>query len=74
MIKAKDGNTLIDAMLKKGMGIYNFHVEKGSAGLSKEVIQKNSSCHSLCCVDTLCSEANWYGWIIMFDHNGEMYI
>ena len=53
--------------------MYNFHVEKGSPGQPQEVVDKNSSCRGICCVDTYRSDTNWYGWILMFDHDGEMY-
>lgn len=72
MVDSTDGKTLIEAMYEKGKGMYNFHVEKGSPGLPKEVIEKNSSCRGICCVDTL-KPTGWYGWIVMFDHDGEMY-
>ena len=73
MVDSSDGKTLIEAMLEKGKGMYNFHVEKGSPGQPQEVVDKNSSCRGICCVDTYRSDTNWYGWILMFDHDGEMY-
>ena len=73
MVDSTDGKTLIEAMLEKGKGMYNFHVEKGSPGQPQEVVDKNSSCRGICCVDTYRSDTNWYGWILMFDHDGEMY-
>ena len=72
MVDSTDGKTLIEAMYEKGKGMYNFHVEKGSPGLPDAVVEKNSSCRGICCVDTL-KPTGWYGWIIMFDHDGEMY-
>ena len=73
MVDSTDGKTLIEAMYEKGKGMYNFHVEKGSPGLPDAVVEKNSSCRGICCVDTL-KPTGWYGWIIMFDQDGDMYI
>ena len=74
MVDASDNKTLIEAMLEKGkVGMYNFHVEKGAPGQPDEVVAKNSSCRGIACVDTYRSDSNWYGWIIMFDQDGEMY-
>lgn len=66
-------NGLIDAMLAKGKGMYNFHVRKGSEGLPEAVIAKDSSCRGLCCVDTV-KDTGWYGWILLFDHDGDTYV
>lgn len=74
MVDSSDNTTLVDAMLAKGkVGMYNFHIEKGSPGQPEEVVAKNSSCRGIACVDTYRSDTNWYGWIIMFDHDGDMY-
>lgn len=74
MVDSTENRTLIDAMLEKGkVGMYNFHVEKGSPGQPDEVVAKNSSCRGIACVDTYRSDTNWYGWIIMFDQDGEVY-
>ena len=73
MVDSTDGKTLIEAMYEKGKGMYNFHVEKGSPGLPEAVVEKNSSCRGICCVDTL-KPTGWYGWIIMFDQDGDMYV
>ena len=73
MVDSTDGKTLIEAMYEKGKGMYNFHVEKGSPGLPEAVVKKNSSCRGICCVDTL-KPTGWYGWIIMFDQDGDMYV
>lgn len=74
MVDSSDNKTLIEAMLEKGkVGMYNFHIEKGSPGQPEEVVAKNSSCRGIACVDTYRSVDNWYGWIIMFDQDGEMY-
>lgn len=74
MVDSSENRTLIDAMLEKGkVGMYNFHVEKGCPGQPLEVAEKNSSCRGIACIDTYYSNSNWYGWIIMFDHDGEMY-
>lgn len=74
MVDSTDNKTLIEAMLEKGkVGMYNFHVEKGSPGLPDEVTEKNSSCRGIACVDTYRSDTNWYGWILMFDQDGDVY-
>ena len=73
MVDSTDGKTLIEAMYEKGKGMYNFHIEKGSPGLPDAVVEKNSSCRGICCVDTL-KPTGWYGWIIMFDQDGDMYV
>ena len=73
MVDSTGGKTLIEAMYEKGKGMYNFHVEKGSPGLPDAVVEKNSSCRGICCVDTL-KPTGWYGWIIMFDQDGDMYV
>lgn len=72
MVNARDNISLMDAIKEKGHGFYNFWIEKGSIGQPEEVIAKNSSCHGLACVDTV-KATGWYGWVIMFDHDGDMY-
>lgn len=75
MVDSKDGKTLVEAMLEKGkVGMYNFHIEKGCPGQPEEVIAKNSSCRGVACVDTYRSDENWYGWILMFDQDGDTYV
>lgn len=73
MVDSDENRTLIEAMLAKGKGMYNFHVEKGSPGLPDAVVAKNSSCRGICCVDTYRSDTNWYGWILMYDQDGDVY-
>ena len=72
MVDAEDNISLVDAIKEKGHGFYNFWIEKGSIGQPEEVIAKNSSCRGLACVDTV-KPTGWYGWVIMFDHDGDMY-
>lgn len=72
MVNAEDNISLVDAIKEKGHGFYNFWIEKGSIGQPEEVIAKNSSCRGLACVDTV-KPTGWYSWIIMFDHDGDMY-
>lgn len=72
MVNARDNISLMDAIKEKGHGFYNFWIEKGSIGQPEEVIAKNSSCRGLACVDTV-KPTGWYGWVIMFDHDGDMY-
>ena len=73
MVNAEDNISLVDAIKDKGHGFYNFWIEKGSVGQPEEVIAKNSSCRGMVCVDTVKPTGKWYGWIIMFDHDGDMY-
>ena len=73
MVNARDNISLVDAIKDKGHGFYNFWIEKGSVGQPEEVIAKNSSCRGMVCVDTVKPTGKWYGWIIMFDHDGDMY-
>lgn len=75
MVDSKENKTLVQAMLEKGkVGMYNFHIEKGCPGQPEEVVAKNSSCRGVCCVDTYRSDSNWYGWILMFDQDGDTYV
>lgn len=75
MVDSTDNKTLVQAMLEKGkVGMYNFHIEKGCPGQPAEVTAKNSSCRGIACVDTYRSDTNWYGWIVMLDQDGEMYV
>ena len=67
-----DTKTIIDAMIEKGIGLYTFWIHKTSEDLPAEVKAKNSSCRGLCCVDTV-KDTGWYGWIVLFDHDGCMY-
>lgn len=67
-----DTKTIIDAMIEKGIGLYTLWIHKTSEDLPAEVKAKNSSCRGLCCVDTV-KDTGWYGWIILFDHDGYMY-
>lgn len=67
-----DSRTISDAMLAKGIGMYNLWVHKTNADLPAEAFAKKSSCRGLCCIDTI-KETGWYGWIILIDHEGVMY-
>lgn len=73
-IEAKENKSLVEAMMEKGLGMYNFWIEKGAPNQPDAVTEKNSSCRGLCCVDTYRSETNWYGWIMMFDQDGDVYM
>ena len=68
-----DNRTLPEAMLEKGVGLYNFWIHKSNASLPAEAFAKNSSCRGLCCVDTVKS-TGWYGWILLVDQDGDAYI
>lgn len=67
-----DTRTLPEAMLEKGVGLYNFWIHKSNQSLPADVIAKNSSCRGLCCVDTV-KDTGWYGWALLFDQDGEVY-
>ena len=65
---------IIEKMMETGLGMYNFWVGKGTPGQPEEVVTKNSSCRGLCCYDTANGTGGKYGWIIMFDHDGDVYV
>lgn len=71
-INTGETRSIVDAMVEKGIGLYTFWISKDNADLPAEVKAKNSSCRGLCCVDTV-KPTGWYGWIILFDHEGYMY-
>ena len=64
--------TLPEAMLEKGVGMYNFWIHKSNPSLPAKAIEKNSSCRGICCVDTVKS-TGWYGWVLLFDQDGDTY-
>lgn len=68
-----DTRTLPEAMLEKGVGLYNFWVHKSNTSLPAEAFAKNSSCRGLCCVDTV-KTTGWYGWILLIDQDGDFYV
>ena len=72
VINKGDTTTIPDAMLKKGIGMYTLWVSKGNPDLPADVIAKNGSVRGLCCVDTV-KDTGWYGWILLFDHDGYLY-
>ena len=67
-----DTRTLPEAMLEKGVGMYNFWIHKSNQSLPAAALEKNSSCRGLCCVDTV-KPTGWYGWALLFDQDGEIY-
>ena len=67
-----DNRTIADAMLAKGVGLYNLWVHKSNADLPAAAYAKKSSCRGLCCVDTV-KDTGWYGWILLIDHEGVLY-
>lgn len=67
-----DTRTLPEAMLEKGVGMYNFWIHKSNPSLPAQAIEKNSSCRGICCVDTV-KPTGWYGWALLFDQDGEAY-
>lgn len=67
-----DSRTLPEAMLEKGVGLYNFWIHKSNQSLPTKALEKNSSCRGLCCVDTV-KDTGWYGWILLFDQDGDVY-
>ena len=71
-LNSGDSRTIAEAMLAKGIGMYNLWVHKSNADLPAAAYAKQSSCRGLCCVDTI-KDTGWYGWIILIDHEGVMY-
>ena len=67
-----DARTLPEEMLAKGGGMYNCWIHKSKASLPTEVLEKKSSCRGICCVDTV-KDTGWYGWILMYDQDGDVY-
>lgn len=67
-----DTRTITEAMLAKGVGMYNLWVHKSNTDLPPEAFAKQSSCRGLCCVDTV-KDTGWYGWILLIDHEGFAY-
>lgn len=68
-----DTRTLPEAMLEKGVGMYNFWIHKSNTSLPKEALAKKSSCRGICCVDTV-KPTGWYGWALLIDQDGELYV
>lgn len=71
-LNSGDTRTLPEAMLEKGVGMYNFWIHKSNPSLPAKAIEKNSSCRGVCCVDTVKS-TGWYGWALLFDQDGDTY-
>ena len=71
-LNSGDTRTLPEAMLEKGVGMYNFWIHKSNPSLPAKAIEKNSSCRGICCVDTVKS-TGWYGWALLFDQDGDTY-
>lgn len=72
-LNSGDARTLPEAMLEKGVGIYNFWIHKSNTSLPKEALAKKSSCRGICCVDTV-KPTGWYGWALLIDQDGELYV
>lgn len=68
-----DTRTLPEAMLEKGVGLYNFWIHKSNESLPAEAFAKNSSCRGICCVDTV-KPTGWYGWALLIDQDGDLYV
>ena len=68
-----DTRTLPEAMLEKGVGLYNFWIHKSNESLPAEAFAKNSSCRGICCVDTV-KTTGWYGWALLIDQDGDFYV
>lgn len=68
-----DTRTLPEAMLEKGVGLYNFWIHKSNGSLPAEAFAKNSSCRGICCVDTV-KTTGWYGWALLIDQDGDFYV
>ena len=71
-LNSGDTRTLPEAMLEKGVGMYNFWIHKSNPSLPAKAIEKNSSCRGICCVDTVKS-TGWYGWVLLFEQDGVTY-
>ena len=72
-LNSGDVRTLPEAMLEKGVGMYNFWIHKSNTSLPKEAIAKKSSCRGICCVDTV-KPTGWYGWALLIDQDGDFYV
>lgn len=72
-LNSGDARTLPEAMLEKGVGMYNFWIHKSNTSLPKEALAKKSSCRGICCVDTV-KPTGWYGWALLIDQDGELYV
>ena len=72
-LNSGDARTLPEAMLEKGVGMYNFWIHKSNTSLPKEAIAKKSSCRGICCVDTV-KPTGWYGWALLIDQDGDFYV
>lgn len=72
-LNSGDTRTLPEAMLEKGVGLYNFWIHKSNASLPAEAFAKKSSCRGICCVDTVKS-TGWYGWALLVDQDGDLYV
>lgn len=65
-IKASDNKTLTEAMKEKGLGMYNFWIEKGSPDMPEVLNRDNESGRGICVVDYYNSPDNWIGYVILF--------
>ena len=72
-LNSGDARTLPEAMLEKGVGMYNFWIHKSNTSLPKEALAKKSSCRGICCVDTI-KPTGWYGWALLIDQDGDFYV
>lgn len=73
-IKNTDNKTLVEAMKEKGLGFYNFFLQKGCDDLPQKMKNDNSSGHGICCVDYYVNNGeDWAGYIMMLNKNNEMY-
>ena len=72
-LNSGDTRTLPEAMLEKGVGLYNFWIHKSNTSLPAEAFAKKSSCRGICCVDTVKS-TGWYGWALLIDQDGDLYV
>lgn len=71
-IKASDNKTLVEAMKEKGLGMYNFFIEKGSPDMPDVLNANNESGHGICVVDYYNSPDNWIGYIMIFSKGNHM--
>ena len=72
-----DSGSLYEAMLEKGLGMYNIYINENVVDAPEEMITNKASGRGLCCIDTFRTEENgnkyFYGWVIVFDKKGNAY-
>lgn len=72
-VKAADNKSIVEVMQEKGLGFWNFFVQKGSKDMPKKMASDNTSGHGICCVDYYVRVDEWAGYVLMFNKNNECY-